>query len=273
MNTASENPVPIAAPVTPEPLSRLMRPGVENPPWTGLDVVVIAAVILISIMFFTALGAVLAIATGKVGAHDVMLFLKDYRLIVSAQTAAYASAVAWMVTMVRRRSPAGFWQEVRWNWPGMGRALGYALAGMALAMAVDISSAYLPMPKTLPVDELFRSTSAAFTMAAFGILVAPFLEEMFFRGFLYPVLARGAGATLAIALTAASFSLVHQQQLAHAWMPLLILFLVGLVFTSARARTRSVACSWLMHAGYNTALFMLAFIATDGFRHMEKILR
>lgn len=266
------NPPPVTG-APPVSMSQLRRPGAENPPWTGVDVAVIALIIFLAIMLFTAVGIGFAMARGSLGPRDAMAFLRDYKLIVAAQTAAYAAGVVWMVTLVRRRSPQGFWREIRWNWPGLSRALGYGLAGMALAMAVDIASAYLPMPKTLPVDELFRSTHAAFTMAAFGIGVAPFLEEMFFRGFLYPVLDRGIGAALAIAFTSAAFALVHQQQLAHAWMPLLILFLVGMVFTSTRARTRSVSCSWMMHVGYNTALFMLAFVATDGFRHMEKILR
>lgn len=272
MNDPAMLPPPATA-VQPVPLSQLLRPGAENPPWTGMDVAVIAVIIFLAIVGFTAAGIAWVMASGRLGARDASVFLKDYRLIVSAQTAAYAAGVTWMVTLVRRRSPRGFWREVRWDWPGSSRALGYGLAGMALAMAVDIASAYLPMPKTLPVDELFRSSHAAFTMAAFGIVVAPFLEEIFFRGFLYPVLARGIGAALAIGVTSAAFAVVHQQQLAHAWIPLLILFLVAMVFTSVRARTRSVACSWMMHAGYNTALFLLAFVATDGFRHMEKILR
>ena len=257
----------------PVPMSRLLRPGAENPPWKGIDVAVIALVIFVAIILFTFVGLAFVMLRAGLGPRDTMVFLKDYKLIVAAQTAAYVAGIIWMVTLVRRRSPQGFWREIRWNWPGSSRALGYGLAGMALAMAVDVASAYLPMPKTLPVDELFRSTHAAFTMAAFGIIVAPFLEETFFRGFLYPVLARGIGAGLAIGFTSAAFALVHQQQLAHSWMPLLILFLVALVFTSTRSRTRSLSCAWMMHVGYNSALFMLAFVATDGFKHMEKILR
>jgi membrane protease YdiL (CAAX protease family) len=61
--------------------------------------------------------------------------------------------------------------------------------------------------------------------------------------------------------------------LAHAWAPLLILFIVGLVFTLARVVTRNVAPGFLMHVGYNFTLFGLLYIATDHFRHMERMLQ
>jgi len=46
--------------------------------------------------------------------------------------------------------------------------------------------------------------------------------------------------------------------------------LVGVVLTTVRAVTKSVAASFLAHVGYNGALMVLAAWATDGFRHMEK---
>lgn len=83
-------------------------------------------------------------------------------------------------------------------------------------------------------------------------------------------MARWTGVLPAIVVTAAGFSLVHLEQLAHAWAPLVILFSVGIVLTTIRARTRSVAICWLVHMGYNSALFILFYIVTQGFRHMEK---
>jgi membrane protease YdiL (CAAX protease family) len=50
----------------------------------------------------------------------------------------------------------------------------------------------------------------------------------------------------------------------------LIIFLVGVVLTAVRAKTKSVASSFLAHVGYNGTLMVLAAAATDGFRHMDK---
>ena len=60
---------------------------------------------------------------------------------------------------------------------------------------------------------------------------------------------------MAVALTAAAFAAIHGTQLGYAWAPILSIFVVGVVFTVARARTNSVASSFLMHCGYNFALF------------------
>ena len=51
---------------------------------------------------------------------------------------------------------------------------------------------------------------------------------------------------------------------------MLIIFLVGIVLTTVRAVTKSVASSFLAHVGYNGTLMVLAALQTDGFRHMDK---
>jgi hypothetical protein len=42
------------------------------------------------------------------------------------------------------------------------------------------------------------------------------------------------------------------------------------VLTAVRARTKSVAASFLAHVGYNGTLMALAAWSSDGFKHMEK---
>ena len=97
------------------------------------------------------------------------------------------------------------------------------------------------------------------------------MEELFFRGFLYPVLVRRLGIGAAIVLTAAAFGLIHAPQLGKAWGPVLVVFLVGLALTITRAVTSSVAPGFLMHVAYNATISVFIFAATDGFRHLEKL--
>jgi hypothetical protein len=40
-----------------------------------------------------------------------------------------------------------------------------------------------------------------------------------------------------------------------------------------RIKTRSVASSTLVHACYNLSVFMTLFIATGGYRHLERLSR
>jgi len=115
-----------------------------------------------------------------------------------------------------------------------------------------------------------KSRLGAYLMAVFGITLAPLLEELFFRGMLYPLVRRAAGVTAAVLVTATTFAFIHGGQLDYAWAPLVSIFVVGLVFTLVRERTGSVAASFLMHCGYNLALFGSLWVASDGFLHLEK---
>ena len=140
-----------------------------------------------------------------------------------------------------------------------------------LAFTVEGLAHFLPIPKSLPMDKFFNDATSAYLMAFFGILVAPVLEELFFRGMLYPTLRRGLGLALAVLLTAAAFAAIHGAQLGYAWAPILSIFVVGLVLTIIRERTDSVAASVLTHSGYNFTLFALLWIGSDHFRHLEKL--
>ena len=102
--------------------------------------------------------------------------------------------------------------------------------------------------------------------------MAPLMEELFFRGFLYPVLARRIGTVASILFTAVAFGLLHGAQLKYSWA-VLVIFLVGVILTTVRALTKSVAASFLVHVGYNGTLSVLLFIATGGFRHLERLNR
>ena len=97
-------------------------------------------------------------------------------------------------------------------------------------------------------------------LGAFGILVAPLMEEIVFRGFLYPALARWTGALPSIVVTASAFTLLHGAQLAYAWAPLLLIFMVGVALTVTRAVTKSVATCVIIHMAYNFVLFAQTYI-------------
>ena len=167
--------------------------------------------------------------------------------------------------------------------------------GIALGLTVQAVSSLVPMPKDIPMDEFFRTPADVWLVTAFGTLLAPLFEEIFFRGFLLPAFAIAydwlslprtpaarehwhrttflTPAALLFSSTLASilFALLHAQQLAHAWAALFILFCVSLVLSFVRIRTGSVACSAVVHASYNFSVFLTVFAATGGYRHLERI--
>jgi len=61
---------------------------------------------------------------------------------------------------------------------------------------------------------------------------------------------------------------MHGSQLGWTWRLVLLLTLVGVIFTFARARTGTVLASFLLHLGYNSMIALTSIIATRGFQHM-----
>ena len=239
---------------------------IENPVWSGWDVLLIAALTfltLIVVELLTVLGARFLVfphtSFGNVAQKPV--------LVILGQFLSYIAVAAFMVMLVEGKYHQPFWQAIRWNW----RDASPWLVGLGMLTTVlDILGArYLPMPKTTPFDEFFANPRDAYLMAVFAVTVGPLMEELLFRGFFYPVLARRIGAAPAVLLTALPFGLLHYPQY-KSWAAVVVVMLVGVVLTTVRAMTKSVAASFLVHVGYNGTLMALSALATDGFRHMEK---
>jgi len=236
--------------------------------WSGWDVLQIVFLTIVSVIVFL---PVVAVATQRLLYPKATFFqVVTYPLVtVLAQGLAYLLIFAFMVSLVKRLPGRDFWQAIRWNWPQNWSA--YLLAGMALAFALQGIAHFLPMPKELPMDRFFRTPGEAWVLSLFSVTFAPLLEELFFRGFLYPVLVGRLGVALAVLATAAGFSLIHAPQLGRAWGPVLVIFMVGLALTLTRALTKSVAASFIMHMAYNGTLSVLLFVGTSGFRHLERL--
>jgi membrane protease YdiL (CAAX protease family) len=241
---------------------------VENPPWGEWEVLQIALLTVVSVIVFLPL---LALAAKRLLYPRIpVLEVVTYPIVtVLGQMLAYLVVLLFMISIAQPAHGQDFSQAIRWNWPQNWSA--YLLAGVALSFALQGIAHFLPMPKELPMDRFFRTPGEAWALSLFGVTFAPLLEELFFRGFLYPVLARRFGLILAVLFTAAGFSLIHAPQLAHAWGPVLVIFLVGLALTIARALTKSVAAALIMHMAYNGTLSLLLFAGTGGFRHLERL--
>lgn len=267
----SDHEIPSGAPVAfppPAPESSSPAPSAETDlPWTIWNVLGLAALAIVSVVVFTTIAMMLAKHGMK--SPDVGKLARNPLVVLPAMMAAYVVVVGAMVGTVKA-SGHSFWKTIEWNFPAA-TAIGYVTLGLALAILVGMTSKLLPIPKSLPIDNYFSNATGAYLMALFGTTFAPLVEELFFRGFLYPVIARAWGAGISVGITALCFALIHEAQLAHAWAPLLLLWFVGLVLTAVRAWTKSVGASFCVHVGYNFTLFALMFIATDHFRHLEKL--
>jgi len=242
----------------------------EDPVWGFSDVVLIALFAFFSLIFILVLAVVLAHSSRYFRSTSAVKLADNALILVPAQAVGSLLIVVFMVQILRLKYKANFATAIGWNRPALGLTVFAIAGGGGLAILSEIVSNLLQkwIPKSLPIDELFHDARSAYMLSFLGILVAPVVEELFFRGFLYPVLARATGVTAGILLTAAAFAVVHAGQLAQAWIPLMVIFGVGIAFTAVRARTKSVATTVLMHMSYNATIFALLFFSSQGFRHL-----
>lgn len=262
----SAPPIPYSVPPPTAASSRVPKAG-ENPVWSGWDVLVIA-ILTLGILFVVQLVIVLA-ARQFADPHRSWIEVEQKPVLaLLAELVAYFAVGLYMFLLVEGKYHARFWPAIRWNWPGVA---GLSIFGVGVLMlGFDALGRFLPMPKTTPFDQFFERPMDAYLTVAFAVTLGPLMEELFFRGFLYPVIARRMGVAWGVILTALPFGLMHYAQY-RSWSAVLIIILVGVVLTTVRAVTKSVAASFLAHVGYNGTLMVLAAVATDGFRHMEKV--
>jgi membrane protease YdiL (CAAX protease family) len=242
-----------------------------DPAWNGWDVV--RLVLLTIVALFVGVFTALLVARWWLYLHTALGEIARVPLvIVAGQSLAYLLVLAYMYVLVtRERGRPDFLAAMQWNWPSGTAIAGYVLTGLALSVGLQLLAHFLPIPKVLPIDNFFRTPAEAWALSILSVTLAPLMEELFFRGFLYPVLARSLGLPLGILVTALGFAALHGAQLMFSWGPVLVIFLVGLVLTIVRAQQNSVAASLLIHMAYNGTITVAMFAATDGFRHLEKL--
>jgi membrane protease YdiL (CAAX protease family) len=192
----------------------------------------------------------------------------------------------------------GLFRGLQWR---LGTALkqrNYLISAAVVCFILAMLDGWLmPGPSDAPIDRIFRMPGAAWILFGFGVTVAPFFEELAFRGFLLPALCTAfdwiaekvthepphlldendhpqwstPAMVVAAILTSILFAFMHADQTGYSIGPFLLLIIVSLVLCWARLSTRSLAASIMVHACYNFLLFSFMFLGTGGFRHLDNM--
>lgn len=176
----------------------------------------------------------------------------------------------YVLVAIRGRLP--FWQALKWRKTSLAKVLGYFVAGLVLAVAVQLAPVVFPDQSNFPLQELFTSPAGAYALGAFAVLLAPFMEELVFRGVLFAIFEDQIGLRFAIITTAVLFTAMHIPEYLGAWNHIFLLLIVGLIFSFARGLTRSLVPSVLLHMAYNLCQVVLLYIATDHFHNFKNAL-
>ncbi|MHB1959380.1 MAG: CPBP family intramembrane glutamic endopeptidase [Acidobacteriaceae bacterium] len=264
------SPVPEALPPADDASLHSSPRASETPAF--LEMVAFFAIAAILITLIQALGAAVAIHWHLFGKIALKTLVYEPRFTIPTMLVSYGAVALAAVALFGRVWPDGFLAGIHWNFFQARRYAIWLLAlGIGLGFAMQLASNYLPIPKELPVDSFFQNALDAWMVALFGVFIAPICEEIAFRGFLYPSLRPWTGRVVAALLTSLPFAFLHAQQVAHAWGPLSLVFIVSLVLVWVRERTNSVACSALVHACYNFSIFAAIFYASGGFQHLDRL--
>jgi uncharacterized protein len=246
-------------------------PPPRDPVWSGWDVLLIAALAFVS-MLVLQIGVLFAAQRLLYPRENIAVVAQKPILLLLSQFLIYIPVAVCMFALVEGKYHVPFWKAIHWNWPPGRWPLSALALGAVMLVALNLLQLVLPMPKDTPFEHLFDSPRDAYLLALLAVTVGPLMEELFFRGFLYPVIERRIGALWAITLTALPFGLLHLQQYGWAWAAGFVIFLVGVICGAVRAATKSVASSFLVHVGYNGTQMIIALFLTHGFRQMDKAL-
>jgi hypothetical protein len=181
--------------------------------------------------------------------------LTEAPMVVAVQLVWWMLLLGFIYGVVAVKHQLPFWPAIGWTSLNRPPTV-YLLWGILLAFSVAAFSQLMPMPsERMPIEDLIRDRESLILLALYGVLFAPAVEELVFRGFLYKPVERSHGPLLAILVTSVVFSLPHASQYGWRWQNLLLLTYVGVIFGTVRARTQSIVPSTLLHAGYNATLF------------------
>ncbi len=192
----------------------------------------------------------------------------NIRALLLVEAVFYALILFYIYTVVALRHKMKFWLAMKWvRTPSTRPPWFYLIWGCMLSVLVQLLS--LPVTEKLPIERLFQTRNAAFALAAFGIVVAPLVEELIFRGFIYGALEFTWGVRAAVWISGVLFAAIHVPQL-RALPQILVILVVGLVLSWLRAQSGSLAAPYFVHLGYNTSLFIMLYVATQGFRRLAQ---
>ena len=196
---------------------------------------------------------------------------QDAFFAVVGQTIFYIPILAYVYFLIVIHYRQSFWNALKWKSPSRSRAAQFFAGGMILALLTLLVLMLLPDKESFPLEQLFTSPRAAYVVGGFAVLVAPFMEELIFRGVLFAFFENLIGLRFAIVSTALLFAGLHVPEYWGAWHHAALILLVGVVFSAARGATGSLAPSVILHLAYNTTLMIGLFIGTQHFREIQGV--
>jgi membrane protease YdiL (CAAX protease family) len=241
-------PPPEAAALAGEPV------GFRDVPWTPRDM----ALALILPLILMVLNVVTAV-TSDVDSED----LSETEHVVGfafgfVLEAALLGLALWFTVRKYRLSwrSLGFrWtRETQWWFPlaVVAASLATVYVWVLLLYLLDIE------PESNIPSSVYDYVIPVIMLGILSVIVAPFVEEVFFRAFLFQGVARQWGMWAGIGVSGLIFGLAHVGDI-DTWLILPAIAVIGGIFAWGFARTGSIYPSMIAHVLFNSLSFGLGF--------------
>lgn len=228
----------------------------DDPPWGVLKglftwLLSIACLVFVPLLVVVPYIVYLAATSGMPRAEDLatdktILFL-SILAVVPAHLLTFA--VAWVV--VTKWGDYPFWEALGFTWPasfGPWKSTGLAVALLIVGGGIT----WLYGGSKTQLDQLIESSYQARLVTAFlAAATGPFVEELVYRGVLYPALQRVMGVGLAIAIVSIMFAGVHLFQYYNNLAVIGVILLLSVTLTLVRAKTGKLLPAFMIHLVFN----------------------
>jgi uncharacterized protein len=185
--------------------------------------------------------------------------------------------LGFLAAQMRLRFHLPFWRTLGWRPLDAGKTpraavyIGLVFGGIFLAVFITLASMVFPPKGELPIQQILQDRNTLILFSLLAVFVAPVFEETLFRGYLYPLVARSFGVSAGVIVTGIIFGLLHASQLRGGEWQIALIVVVGIVFTLARAVSRTVVASYILHVSYNSIQVIALLIGTHGLRQMPSL--
>jgi hypothetical protein len=127
----------------------------------------------------------------------------------------------------------------------------------SLLLSMGLSELFKIAPEENPLLNVFSIEGRPFLLVYFVLcicFIGPIIEEIFFRGFLYPALRNKLGASLSILISSIVFSLLHMT-----FVGFLPIFFLGVMLAYIYERSGSLLSSITIHIIHNASITIFLF--------------
>jgi len=226
----------------------------DDPPW-GVGWAVLVWVTSLAILVFMQIAVAVPYVVYKTSsggstaalATDPTLIFFSILGVVPAHILTFL--IVWFLVSNRGRRP--FWQTLGWSFPkNFGPWKTILLAAVLLAVGV-LFTQFLGGKETQLDQVINSSLKARFATAFLAVATAPMVEELIFRGVLYPALRRAIGMAGAVAIVTVLFAGIHVFQYFDNFGVVAVITMLSLTLTLLRAYTGRLLPSFVLHLVFN----------------------